>query len=117
MKNKVAEKIRMERLRLNLSQQNMADELGITIAAYSNLERGVTEISINRLFKIADLLGVSVNTLLETENTYLQQEPQQQSFQEPYISQQLYMVIQEVKHLADELARMKLQIAEIKNQK
>lgn len=117
MKNKVAEKIRMERLRLNLSQQNMADELGITIAAYSNLERGVTEISINRLFKIADLLGVSVNTLLDTENTSLQQEPQQQSFQEPYISQQLYMVIQEVKHLADELARMKLQIAEIKNLK
>jgi transcriptional regulator with XRE-family HTH domain len=37
VKNKVAEKIRMERLRLNLSQQNMADELGITIAAYSNL--------------------------------------------------------------------------------
>lgn len=107
----------MERLRLNLSQQNMADELGITIAAYSNLERGVTEISINRLFKIADLLGVSVNTLLDTENTSLQQEPQQQSFQEPYISQQLYMVIQEVKHLADELARMKLQIAEIKNLK
>lgn len=35
----VAEKIRLERLKQNLSQQNMADELGITAAAYSNLER------------------------------------------------------------------------------
>ena len=55
MKEQVAERIRLERLRLNLSQQNIADELGITVAAYSNLERGVTEISINRMFKIAEL--------------------------------------------------------------
>jgi transcriptional regulator with XRE-family HTH domain len=33
----------------------MADELGITIAAYSNLERGVTEISISRLNIIATI--------------------------------------------------------------
>lgn len=45
MNHQVAEKIRMERLRLNLSQQNMADELGMTFAAYSNLERSVSDIS------------------------------------------------------------------------
>jgi transcriptional regulator with XRE-family HTH domain len=44
MNHQVAEKIRMERLRLNLSQQNMVDELGITVAAYSNLERDVSDI-------------------------------------------------------------------------
>jgi len=43
MSKQVSYKIRMERLRKNLSQQNMADELGITVAAYSNLERGVTQ--------------------------------------------------------------------------
>jgi transcriptional regulator with XRE-family HTH domain len=67
VKNKVAEKIRMERLRLNLSQQNMADELNITIAAYSNLERGVTEISISRLNIIATILQQPIVYFLSEE--------------------------------------------------
>jgi transcriptional regulator with XRE-family HTH domain len=53
----VAEKIRIERLKQNLSQQNMADELGITAAAYSNLERGVSDISITRLFDVSRILN------------------------------------------------------------
>ena len=56
MKNMVAEKIRLERLKQNLSQQNMADELGITAAAYSNLERGVSDITISRLFEVFRIL-------------------------------------------------------------
>ena len=52
----VAEKIRLERLKQNLSQQNMADELGITAAAYSNLERGVSDITITRLFQVSRIL-------------------------------------------------------------
>jgi transcriptional regulator with XRE-family HTH domain len=51
MKEKVAERIRLARLSKNLSQQNMADELNITVAAYSNIERGITDISITRLYQ------------------------------------------------------------------
>ena len=65
MKETVAEKIRIERLRLNLSQQNLADELGITVAAYSNLERGVSERSVNRLMIIAGILKKSPQWFLE----------------------------------------------------
>ncbi|MEY4289782.1 MAG: hypothetical protein RLZZ30_1870 [Bacteroidota bacterium] len=65
MKNNVAEKIRLERLRLNLSQQNMADELGITAAAYSNLERGVSDISITRLFQVARILNQTPQWFIE----------------------------------------------------
>lgn len=115
MKEQVAERIRFERLRLNLSQQNMADELGITVAAYSNLERGVTEISINRLFKIAELLKVPINTFLSKENGFKPQETFNQNVNDSYISQQLYMVIQEVKYLSDELEKIKVQITEITN--
>ena len=114
MKEQVAERIRLERLRLNLSQQNMADELGITVAAYSNLERGVTEISINRLFKIAELLAVPINNLLSKEVGYKPQNSVIQNVQESHVGQQLYMVIQEFKHLSDELEKMKVQISEIK---
>jgi transcriptional regulator with XRE-family HTH domain len=68
VKETVAEKIRIERLRLNLSQQNLADELGITVAAYSNLERGVSEISVNRLVIIANILKKSPQWFLEEMN-------------------------------------------------
>lgn len=61
----VAEKIRLERLRQNLSQQNMADELGITAAAYSNLERGVSDISIKRLFEVARILQQTPQWFIE----------------------------------------------------
>lgn len=92
----------------------MADESGITVAANSNLERRVTEISINRLFKIAELLAVPINHLLSKEVGYKPQTTTIQNVQESHVSQQLYMVIQEVKHLSDELEKMKVQISEIK---
>ena len=119
MKEQVAERIRLERLRLNLSQQNIADELGITVAAYSNLERGVTEISINRLFKIAELLKVPVSVFLtvETENNTPKIDTSNSSISDKYISQQLYLVIQEVKHLTDEMKKMKEQIESLSKKK
>jgi transcriptional regulator with XRE-family HTH domain len=61
----VADKIRLERLKQNLSQQNMADELGITAAAYSNLERGVSDISITRLFQVARILNQTPQWFIE----------------------------------------------------
>ena len=65
MKNIVAKKIRLERLKQNLSQQNMADELGITAAAYSNLERGVSDITISRLFEVSRILSKTPQWFIE----------------------------------------------------
>ena len=119
MKEQVAERIRLERLRLNLSQQNLADDLGITVAAYSNLERGVTEISINRLLKIAELLKVPISVFLsvETENINPKSDTTNASISDKYISQQLYLVIQEVKHLNDEMKKMKEQLESLSKKK
>jgi transcriptional regulator with XRE-family HTH domain len=115
VKNKVAEKIRMERLRLNLSQQNMADELGITIAAYSNLERGVTEISISRLAIIAAILKQSVIYFLsedqEAEDVPATYQTKQSSGD---LSQQVYMLIKEVQQLQSDVRRIDLELAEVR---
>ena len=69
MKNMVAEKVRLERLKQNLSQQNMADKLGVTAAAYSNLERGVSDISITRLFDLARILNQTPQWFVEELNS------------------------------------------------
>lgn len=71
MKEKIADKIRLFRLAKNYSQQNMADELGITVAAYSNIERGVTDITVTRLFQIAEILEMSALRFLRDEGPYV----------------------------------------------
>lgn len=106
MKNPVADKIRLERLRLNLSQQNMADELGITVAAYSNLERGVSEISVSRLFIIAELLKRTPQYFLEeSENSnFASDSATGNSYEHTNsLSDQLYRLIQEMQELKNRL--------------
>jgi transcriptional regulator with XRE-family HTH domain len=115
VKNKVADKIRMERLRLNLSQQNMADELGITIAAYSNLERGVTEISISRLAIIATILQQPMVYFL-SEDQALEDTPATYQTKQSSgdLSQQVYMLIKEVQQLQSDVKRIDLELAEVR---
>lgn len=72
MYNSLAEKIRKARLLKGLSQQNMADELNITLAGYSKIERGLTEISVNRLTKIADILGMSVVDFFQSNLSFVE---------------------------------------------
>ena len=69
MKKKVGERIRVARVTKGLIQQNMADELGLTVASYSNIERGVTDITITRLFEIARILQVKIENILDLVNS------------------------------------------------
>ena len=73
MKHKIGERIRKARMLSGLSQQNIADELELTVASYSNIERGVTDITVTRLYQLAKLLNVSIYFLLDDEvkNTLL----------------------------------------------
>lgn len=96
MKEEVAEKIRLTRLAKNLSQQNVADEIGLTVAAYSNIERGITDISITRLFQIAEVLKVNPFSFLRNGNEYLINEVNKpnETFQSS-LTQQVFMLIQQ----------------------
>jgi transcriptional regulator with XRE-family HTH domain len=64
MKLKLGEKIRLARVTKGLSQQNVADELGLTVASYSNIERGVTDITVTRLYEISNVLGVTISEFI-----------------------------------------------------
>jgi len=57
-------KIRGIRLLKNLSQENMAEMLDMSILAYGNIERGKTNVSDERLQQIAEKLGVSTDDIL-----------------------------------------------------
>jgi len=66
-----SERIRQLRLQKELSQENMADMLGLSTTAYGDMERGRTELSFSRLENIAKLLDVSLPALLGFETKTL----------------------------------------------
>ena len=69
--SRLSERIRLFRLQKSLSQENMADMLGLSTTAYGDLERGRTELSVSRLETIAKLLDIPLAELLGLESATL----------------------------------------------
>ncbi len=61
----VGNRIRERRVMLGLSQQQMADLIGVTYQQAHKYERGINRISAGRLFEIAQVLGVPVGYFFE----------------------------------------------------
>ena len=51
----------------NIIQSYMAEKMDMSLVSYSKIERGITELSVKRLYKIAGILGVNVAELLGIE--------------------------------------------------
>ena len=60
----LTDKIRAFRTIKNLSQENMAQMIGISSTAYAKLERGETEMSYTRLEQVAQVLEIRVSDLI-----------------------------------------------------
>jgi transcriptional regulator with XRE-family HTH domain len=60
----VAAKIKEIRIAKNILQRHIAKGLGISDNTYSRIEGGFTQITINNLYKIAEILDKSVETIL-----------------------------------------------------
>ncbi len=65
----VGHKIRKVRELRSLTQEKMANELGMTTSGYSRIERGEVKLSIDRLERIADVLGVQPIDLTNFDET------------------------------------------------
>ena len=61
------EKIRLKRIQKGLSQENLADMLGISTTAFGDIERNKTELTIARAKEIANTLTISLLELLGLE--------------------------------------------------
>ena len=60
----IEEKIRNLRELKNLTQEYMAEQLGITQAGYSKIESGNTKLTYNKIEEISKVLGVQTEELL-----------------------------------------------------
>jgi transcriptional regulator with XRE-family HTH domain len=74
MNKAIGERIRILRVSKSLSQENIANELGLSVGAYSNIERGKTEISVLRLYRLAKIFKTSPVSLLDIPATKKQDE-------------------------------------------
>lgn len=61
----VAAKIKEFRIEKNITQKVIASHLGLSENAYSRIENGITQLTINNLFKLTEVLDVSIEKILE----------------------------------------------------
>lgn len=64
---KIITKIKKIRLEKGYSHEYIAYELGISQVAYSKVEKLETKLSVERLYKIAEILEVTVSDILDIE--------------------------------------------------
>ena len=70
---KINEKIRQLREQHQLSQENMADKLGMSVTGYAKIERGEVRSNLLRLEQISEVFDMDICELLsygETEKVY-----------------------------------------------
>lgn len=65
---KALDKIKSTRKQKGISQQKMADELGVHVINYGKIENGITALTLERLYKIAQILEVSVSEIIDEQN-------------------------------------------------
>lgn len=73
--DKVLEKVKIARKEKGYSHENMAAELNISQAAYTNIEKNDAKLSVERLLKISEILEKPTYYFFETSpnNIYNQQ--------------------------------------------
>lgn len=65
MINRVGEKIRQLRVLAGLSQENIAEEIGMSHGNFGKIERGEIDINTHHLFAVAKALKVDVTELFD----------------------------------------------------
>jgi transcriptional regulator with XRE-family HTH domain len=60
----LGKRIREERLKLALTQEKLAEDIGISTAYLGQIERGERSVTLDKLIPLANRLGVTVDFLL-----------------------------------------------------
>ncbi|KZB92458.1 transcriptional regulator [Bacillus sp. VT 712] len=62
---KLGSRIREERLKLNLTQEILAEDINVSVSYMGQIERGERSLSLDTLVKLAHRLGVTIDYLLQ----------------------------------------------------
>lgn len=101
--NIIGNNIRKLRQKRNLTQSKMADKLGLSIMAFSKIERWITGININRLKLISEFLEVSLEEILYDELEEEKSKRKQLKVQIEEYDQEIAELREKLIHLYEEL--------------
>lgn len=62
---KLGNKIRLERMKKNFSQEQLAELANVSIRTISDIERGITDIRYTNLLQIAEAFNLTASELLD----------------------------------------------------
>ena len=68
----MGQRIRLQRKKRKFTQENMAEFLDISVKHYSEVERGITGLSVEKLIELSNIFGTSLDYLIkgiETNST------------------------------------------------
>ena len=110
----IGEKLKALRLTHCISQKTIADQLQISVPAYSKIETGLTDIYFSKLLQIADIYGISIIDILRIgekdskDGQYPQMKKQLDELTELYNAQQkriidLYETIRKQKQVPSKI--------------
>ncbi len=66
-KKEMGQRIKIRRKKLLLTQEEIAEQLNISVKHFSEVERGLTGLSIENLIKLSDILGLSLDYIVKGE--------------------------------------------------
>lgn len=66
---KIAEKLKHLREEKGYSQEYMATQLDLTPSAYGKIERGITELTVSKVTKIAQVFNISLSKLFDIDDS------------------------------------------------
>lgn len=90
----IGQRLRSKRIQSGLSQESLADAVGVTFQQIQKYERGKNRIAASRLFQFAQVLGVPLVYFFEQLPTYLAEETP--SFEGPVTNTGSNVLLQEL---------------------
>lgn len=64
----ICDKVRIMREVRQLSQEEMAEKMGMSVTGYAKIERGQTKLHFEKLAQIAQIFNIELNDLINMEN-------------------------------------------------
>lgn len=74
----IGQRIKLARKSCNMTQEALAEKMGVSIAFLSRIERGSSQINLKRLSQVCDILGTTegeiLNGVSNSSDSYLESE-------------------------------------------
>ena len=111
----VGENIRRIRLMKNLSQENVAEMLKISLLSYGDIERDKKDVTLSRLEGIAEVLKVDINTILNFHEKDIFNQNNNQTAYPAYEAKHEHKNESLVEHLQNEVKYLRTEVDRLLN--